>query len=225
MTMDFSAERLSYEKGALLESELPKSPKQLFTEWVSTAVEEQIVEPYAMSLATCGNDNLPSVRTLLMREVTDHAGDGFSIIFYSNYDSAKGADIEENPNAQALFFWHALERQVRLTGKIHKLSVEKSTNYFHKRPLDSQIAAWVSIPQSGVVASREIMEDKFSKLKAQYADCTEIPMPEYWGGYELVVEKVEFWQGRANRMHDRIVYRRVSAEQENTEWQIERLLP
>ncbi len=223
--MDFSAERLSYEKGALLESELPNNPKQLFTEWVSTAVEEQIVEPYAMSLATCGDDKLSSVRTLLMREVTDHADDGFGIVFYSNYDSAKGADIEENPNAQALFFWHALERQVRLTGKIHKLSVEKSTDYFHKRPLDSQIAAWVSVPQSGVVASREIMEDKFSQLKDQYADCAEIPMPEYWGGYELVVEKVEFWQGRANRMHDRIVYRRVNIGQENTEWQMERLLP
>ncbi len=221
MTMDFSAERLSYEKGKLIESELPSTPKELFTEWVEKAVEEKIVEPYAFSFATCGSDGLPSVRTLLMREITDYDNDGFGIVFYTNYDSAKGADIEQNANTQALFFWHSLERQIRISGKIRKTSVEKSTDYFHKRPRDSQIAAWVSIPQSGVVENREIMEEKFERLQAQYADKNSVPMPEYWGGYELIVEKIEFWQGRANRMHDRIVYRK----DDNGQWLRERLLP
>ncbi len=224
MTMDFSAERLSYEKGQLIESELPSQPKELFQQWVQTAVDEQIVEPYAMSVATCGDDGLPSVRTLLMREVTELDNQQFGIVFYSNYDSRKGEDIQQNPNAQVLFFWHSLERQVRISGKIRKTSVEQSTNYFHKRPRDSQIAAWVSVPQSGLVANRDLMECKFAELQDDYAEVDNIPMPEYWGGYELVATEVEFWQGRANRMHDRIIYR-YNENDKNNSWTMERLLP
>lgn len=222
MTMDFSAQRLSYEKGALLESDIPSSPRKLFEKWVKTAVEENIVEPYAMSFATCGTDGLPSVRTLLMREIKE-LDDGFSIVFYSNYDSAKGIDIDENPHAQALFFWHCLERQVRVSGKVRKLSKDKSTEYFHKRPRDSQIAAWVSEPQSGVIDSRQEMEAKFVELQEEYLESDVIPMPEFWGGYEIVVNEIEFWQGRAGRMHDRIVYSQDSSDTKS--WLIHRLLP
>ncbi len=217
--MDFSNARLSYEKGSLLENQLPTNPHTLFNQWVQTAIEHNIVEPYAMSLATCNKQGEPSVRILLMREVIQH-DDTFSIVFYTNYNSDKGKDIDENLNAQMLFFWHELERQIRLTGELSKISVEKSSEYFHKRPKDSQIGAWVSDPQSGIIASREQMDQKFEQLQAEYADVDEVPMPEFWGGYQLTVSKVEFWQGRANRMHDRIVYR-----QDSGNWLIERLLP
>ncbi len=223
MTMDFSAERLSYEKGELIESNLPSHPVELLIDWVKTAVDEGVVEPYAMSFATCGEDNLPSVRTLLMREITqpnDSAGK-LGIVFYTNYDSNKGDDILQNPNAQTLFFWHSLERQVRISGTVRKVSEKKSTDYFHQRPQDSQIAAWVSEPQSGLVVSREAMELKFDEYKQQFAETSSIPMPKFWGGYELVANKIEFWQGRANRMHDRIRY----SVKSDGSWLMERLLP
>lgn len=219
MTMDFSAQRLSYEKGELLEQQLPSDPKELLQNWLQHAIEQKVVEPYAMSLATCGTDLRPSVRTVLLREVTEIES-SFGLVFYTNYDSQKGEDIAENPNAQVLFFWHSLERQVRVSGKIQKLSQEKSTAYFHQRPHDSQIAAWVSEPQSGVVASRDMMEAKFAELIAQYPENSDVPMPEFWGGYMLVAEDIEFWQGRANRMHDRIRYHRVGDK-----WEMIRLLP
>lgn len=223
MTMDFSADRLSYEKGELLEKEIPKDPKDLLQNWLQHAIEQKVIEPYAMSLATCGADLCPSVRTVLLREVSDlptNQDNNFGLVFYTNYDSQKGEDIAENPNAQVLFFWHSLERQVRVSGKIQKLSQEKSTAYFHKRPHDSQIAAWVSEPQSGVVASRDVMEAKFAELIAQYPEGSDVPMPKFWGGYMLIAEEIEFWQGRANRMHDRIRY-----EKQGKNWVINRLLP
>lgn len=225
MTMDFSAERLSYEKGQLIESDLPVHPKNLFKKWINDALEKDVVEPYAMSLATCGDDKMPSVRTVLMREITEAGEDDFGVVFYTNYDSAKGIDIQQNPNAEALFFWHDLERQVRICGQIKKISDEKSIDYFHKRPIDSQIAAWVSIPQSGVVTDRLTMEKKFDELKSQYANSRSVPKPEYWGGYELKVTEIEFWQGRANRMHDRIKYQCIDGKNGNRNWQVNRLLP
>ena len=183
------------------------------------AIDSKQGEAYAFSLATCGRDRQPSVRTLLMREIIKLDNTGIGLVFYTNYDSAKGCDLATNPNAEALFFWPSLERQIRLTGAVQKVSREQSAQYFHSRPRDSQLAAWVSEPQSSVVASREVMEDKFAQLTAQYGD-NPIPLPEFWGGYLLTVEKIEFWQGRANRMHDRIVYS-LDGEQ----WVMERLLP
>ena len=225
MTMDFSAERLSYEKGELLESQLPNSPKDLVEQWLQQAIEQKLSEPYAMSLATCGSDLRPNVRTVLLREMQSLQGLGeqnadFGLVFYTNYDSQKGGDLAQNPHAQVLFFWHALERQIRVSGKIELLSEEKSTAYFHKRPHDSQIAAWVSAPQSGVVESRKVMDDKFAQLIAQYPQGMAVPKPDFWGGYVLIAQQVEFWQGRANRMHDRIRYEKVG---EN--WTMSRLLP
>lgn len=219
MSMDFTDQRLSYEKGTLDQTSIPESPFELLHAWMSEAIEQSVQEPYAMSLATCGADNKPSVRIVLLREIT-----ATGIVFYTNYESAKGQDIAENPNAEALFFWHELERQIRISGKIAKIDAKKSAAYFQKRPHDSQVGAWVSQPQSGEVANREVMEEKFAQLQADYPENLAVPTPEFWGGYEITVEKIEFWQGRANRMHDRLVYMQDNNEGAST-WTTKRLLP
>lgn len=226
MSMDFTDQRLSYEKGRLDQQSVPALPIELLTNWIDEATTQQVQEPYAMSLATCGADNKPSVRIVLMREITDTG-----VVFYTNYESAKGQDIAENPNAEVLFFWHELERQIRISGHIAKIDADKSAAYFQKRPHDSQVGAWVSQPQSGVIANREMMEQTFEQLKAEYPEQSPVPTPEFWGGYEITIEEIEFWQGRANRMHDRIVYTRRSAATDDADnhdapsWDIKRLLP
>lgn len=219
MGIDFSAKRQSYEQGELSETVVPTTPYLLLQQWVNEAIEQQTGEPYAFFLATCGKDNVPAVRTLLMREILPLDNDNIALIFYSNYDSQKGQDLAENPHAEALFFWADLERQVRLTGKVSKVSQQKSAKYFQSRPKDSQLSAWVSEPQSGLLANREVMNQKFAELSKKYEN-SDIPLPAFWGGYQLNVEKIEFWQGRANRMHDRIVY-----QKQQNNWKIVRLLP
>ena len=216
MSMDFSDQRLSYEKGQLDQQSIPASPFELLNVWMNEAIEAQVQEPYAMSLATCGEDTKPGVRIVLLREITDKG-----IVFYTNYESAKGQDIAENPNAEALFFWHKLERQIRISGSIAKIDADKSAAYFQKRPHDSQVGAWVSQPQSGEVANREVMEQTFEQLKTDYPEGAAVPTPEFWGGYEITVNEIEFWQGRANRMHDRIVYHKEADGSFSTK----RLLP
>lgn len=220
MTLNFTDKRLSYEQGELNEQDLPATPLPLLTDWVRQAVEKEPTEAYTFALATCGRDNQPSVRTLLIREITALDNDGVGLVFYTNYESAKGSDMAYNPQVEALFFWAGLERQVRLTGQVRKVSQQQSAEYFAQRPRDSQLGAWVSEPQSAVVESREVMNQKFAELSEKYPDGTSIPLPDYWGGYEIVAEKIEFWQGRANRMHDRIVYSWAEGE-----WVMERLLP
>lgn len=221
MSMDFTDQRLSYEKGVLDQQSVPDSPFELLKTWMDEAIEHNVQEPYAMSLATCGADNKPSVRIVLLREVTDTG-----IVFYTNYESAKGQDIAENPNAETLFFWHELERQIRISGRIAKIDADKSAAYFQKRPHDSQVGAWVSQPQSGEVANREVMEEKFAQLQSNYPENAPIPTPEFWGGYEIKIEKIEFWQGRANRMHDRIVYTQDQQSKDTiSAWTTKRLLP
>ena len=221
MSMDFTDQRLSYEKGQLDQQSVPASPFELLKAWMNEAIEAQVQEPYAMSLATCGADNKPSVRIVLMREITDTG-----IVFYTNYESAKGQDIAENPNAEALFFWHKLERQIRISGSIAKIDAAKSAAYFQKRPHDSQVGAWVSQPQSGEVANRTLMEQTFEQLQTDYPTDSKVPTPEFWGGYEITIEKIEFWQGRANRMHDRIVYTLETTGSNGVlNWTTKRLLP
>jgi len=225
MSMDFTDQRLSYEKGELDQQSVPASPFELFKGWMDEALAQKVQEPYAMSLATCGSDNKPSVRIVLLREITDTG-----IFFYTNYESAKGQDIAENPNAEVLFFWHELERQIRISGPIAKIDADKSASYFQKRPHDSQVGAWVSQPQSGEVANREVMEQTFEQLQEKHPTNTTVPTPAFWGGYEITVEKIEFWQGRANRMHDRIIYTQSGGDDSkghegNTGWTTKRLLP
>ena len=221
MSMDFTDQRLSYEKGQLDQQLVPASPFELLKAWMNEAIEAQVQEPYAMSLATCGADNKPSVRIVLLREITNKG-----IVFYTNYESAKGQDIAENPNAEALFFWHKLERQIRISGSIAKIDATKSAAYFQKRPHDSQVGAWVSQPQSGEVANRALMEQTFEQLQTDYPTDSKVPTPEFWGGYEITIEKIEFWQGRANRMHDRIVYTLDTTGSNGVlNWTTKRLLP
>ena len=221
MSMDFTDQRLSYEKGQLDQQSVPASPFELLKAWMNEAIEEQVQEPYAMSLATCGVDNKPSVRIVLMREITNKG-----IVFYTNYESAKGQDIAENPNAEALFFWHKLERQIRISGSIAKIDANKSAAYFQYRPHDRQVGAWVSQPHSGDVANRAVMEQTFAQLQADYPTDSPVPTPDFWGGYEITIEEIEFWQGRANRMHDRIVYTLDTSSEEGTaNWTTKRLLP
>lgn len=219
MSMDFSDQRRSYEKGELDQQSVPASPFELLSAWMNEAIEQQVQEPYAMSLATCGADNKPSVRIVLLREITETG-----IVFYTNYESAKGQDIAENPNAEVLFFWHELERQIRISGHIAKIDADKSAAYFQKRPHDSQVGAWVSQPQSGEVANREVMEQTFVDLQNDYPENSQVPTPEFWGGYEITIERVEFWQGRASRMHDRIVYTQDGSADTDS-WITKRLLP
>lgn len=216
MSKDFTDQRLSYEKGVLDNQQLPSDPLELLQGWLDEAIAQAVPEPYAMSLATCGKDNQPGVRIVLLREITDTG-----VVFYTNYESAKGQDLAENPNAEVLFFWHEMQRQVRIRGQIAKVAAAKTDAYFHKRPHDSQLAAWVSEPQSAEVASREVMEKRFEALKLQYPEGSEVPTPEFWGGYELTATEIEFWQGRASRMHDRIVY----SKQAEDAWTTKRLLP
>ena len=221
MSMDFTDQRLSYEKGQLDQQSVPASPFELLKAWMNEAIEAQVQEPYAMSLATCGADNKPSVRIVLLREITDTG-----IVFYTNYESAKGQDIAENPNAEALFFWHKLERQIRISGSIAKIDATKSAAYFQKRPHDSQVGAWVSQPQSGEVANRALMEQTFEQLQTDYPTDSKVPTPDFWGGYEITIDKIEFWQGRANRMHDRIVYTLETTGSNGVlNWTTKRLLP
>lgn len=203
--------RKNYEKGELVESKINSDPFKQFEVWFEDVIKSNIYEPNAMILATAFN-NKPSARVVLLKGLDES---GFR--FYTNYNSRKGRELNANPNAALLFYWMELERQVRIEGKIEKLSREESLEYFNSRPLESRYGALAS-NQSEVIPNREYLEKKFFELKEKYGDNP--PMPETWGGYILKPFLFEFWQGRPNRLHDRIVYEKS----ENT-WKIYRLSP
>ena len=212
---DLSELRLSYQKGELHEAQVNVNPHEQFLNWFNHALEAQLHEPYAMSLATANQQGRPHVRTVLLRGATEA---GYA--FYTNYDSQKGIDLAENPYAELLFYWQEQERQIRVSGRVVKISEEESTDYYHKRPRDSQIAAHISTPQSGVIESREELQQRFQTLHDEVEGKTELNKPEFWGGYRLEPDYYEFWQGRPNRLHDRITYERIEGE-----WNIQRLMP
>ncbi len=214
---DLSELRQNYGKGSLLEQDLCHSPFTQFSMWLEQALVQEVTEPYAMTLATADGNGRPHARTVLLR-----GADETGFYFYTNYDSQKGHDLLANPFAELLFFWPALEQQVRISGQVYRVSERESTDYYHKRPRDSQIAAHISTPQSGIVASREILEQRFAALTQQLNNIALIQKPEFWGGYCLKPSYFEFWQGRPNRLHDRLRY--VKDEQNNS-WCIERLMP
>ena len=207
--------RLSYQKGELHEDQVQKNPHEQFLNWFNHALEIKLHEPYAMSLATANAQGRPHVRTVLLRGATETGYD-----FYTNYDSQKGLDLGENPYAEILFYWPELERQIRISGKVEKISEIESTDYYHKRPRDSQIAAHISTPQSGVIESREVLQSRFDALHNAVESKSMLDKPEFWGGYRLVPEHYEFWQGRPNRLHDRLSYERIEAQ-----WTLQRLMP
>lgn len=212
---DLSELRLNYEKGELQEQQVNPNPHMQFLQWFNHALEAKLHEPYAMSLATANAQGRPHVRTVLLRGATDAGYD-----FYTNYDSQKGLDLAENPYAELLFYWQDQERQIRISGRVKKISEEESTDYYHKRPRESQIAAHISTPQSGIVASREELQQRFWDLHTQVANQQELDKPIFWGGYRLEPDYYEFWQGRPNRLHDRLSYRKS-----DDGWTLERLMP
>ncbi len=212
---DLSELRLSYQKGELHEGQIEQHPHEQFLNWFNHALEAQLHEPYAMSLATANAQGRPHVRTVLLRGATEAGYD-----FYTNYDSQKGIDLAINPYAELLFYWQEQERQIRVSGRVVKISEEESTDYYHKRPRDSQIAAHISTPQSGVIANREELQQRFQALHDKVEGKMELAKPEFWGGYRLEPDYYEFWQGRPNRLHDRITYERIDGV-----WNIQRLMP
>ncbi|WP_180121049.1 MULTISPECIES: pyridoxamine 5'-phosphate oxidase [unclassified Acinetobacter] len=212
---DLSELRLTYQKGELHEDQVNRDPHEQFLLWFNHALAAQLHEPYAMSLATANAQGRPHVRTVLLRGAT-HAG----YDFYTNYDSQKGNDLLNNPYAELLFYWQEQERQIRVSGRVEKISLEESTDYYHKRPRDSQIAAHISTPQSGVIASREELQQRFQNLHDQVESKDVLAKPEFWGGYRLVPDYYEFWQGRPNRLHDRLSYKLQDGQ-----WVLQRLMP
>ena len=190
------------------------NPFKQFEQWFQAATEAEPVLPEAVSLATATREGRLSSRMVLLKDFDER---GF--VFYTNYESRKGIELAENPNAALVFYWRQLERQICITGTVSRVSREESEAYFRTRPRGSQIGALTS-SQSQVVASREVLENRFQQLMAEY-EGREIPLPSYWGGYRLSPATIEFWQGRSDRLHDRFLYQRQSGGP----WQLERLSP
>ncbi len=211
--IDLASLRKSYTQNELLEQNVAKDPFVFFEKWFGEAVQAEVPEPNAMYLATV-SDGKPHGRIVLLKGLDS---EGFT--FYTNYESHKGKQIAENAAAAITFFWVELERQVRVEGKIEKVSREESEMYFHSRPRGSQIGAWVS-SQSQVIENREVLEQKLASFEEKFQGIELIPKPDYWGGYRLIPSSIEFWQGRPNRLHDRILY----TKNENN-WGISRLSP
>lgn len=205
--------RTDYMLRSLTERDVQQDAMDQFTNWWKEALESEIDEVNAMSLATADHDGNPLARIVLMKDYTPQ---GF--VFFTNYDSIKGRQLAENPRACLLFFWKELERQVRIEGIAVKVSAAESDAYFNSRPVGSRIGAWTS-PQSRVIENREFLEKKYQELTTQFAD-QEIERPAHWGGYIVKPNKIEFWQGRPSRLHDRILYTKAG-----NAWKIERLAP
>ena len=206
--------RRDYSHKSLSEKDVDPNAIRQFETWWNEALRSKIDEVNAMTLATASIDALPSARIVLLKEVNEK---GF--IFFSNYESYKAQQLAENPKACLVFFWKELERQVRITGLIEKISAKQSDDYFQSRPESSQIGAWAS-PQSRVIEDRNWLDGKFNEL-VNKMEGTAIPRPPHWGGYIVKPVVIEFWQGRPSRLHDRIQY----TLEENGEWKIERLAP
>jgi len=214
MTAKIADIRKNYSKKKLSEIKANPDPMKQFAKWWKQAIKSNLEEANAMTLATASPDGLPSARIVLLKDFNEK---GF--IFFTNYKSFKGQQLAENPKACLLFFWKELERQVRITGLVEKISDEASSEYFYSRPLDSQLGA-IASPQSQVIESREWLDEKFKQLKNKKGD-NNIQRPSNWGGYIVKPVIIEFWQGRPNRLHDRLQY----TLQENAEWKMERLAP
>lgn len=211
--LDINELRKDYQLKSLEIKDLNPDPFLQFEIWFQHAQQAQVGEPNAMILATASAEKRPSCRTVLLKGI-----DAKGFLFFTNYNSRKGEDLASNPFACTTFFWHELERQVVIKGHVEKLTQEESHTYFASRPRGSQLGAWAS-PQDQVIASREVLEQAFSEYEKKFKG-QDIPSPPYWGGYRLLPERFEFWQGRANRLHDRFRY-----QLQDGVWVIERLAP
>ena len=210
-TGDLSNLRKEYLQSGIIRENLNDSPVEQFSLWFSQAMDANIIEPSAMSLAT--SDDSIGIRTVLLKYFDEK---GF--VFFTNYESIKSKQIQNNPQAALLFPWLALERQVKIIGSVEKITKLESLKYFSSRPKDSQIGAWAS-QQSSRISSRSVLSEQFASMKKKFSE-GEIPLPDFWGGYRVVPDSIEFWQGRENRLHDRFIY-----ELKSGNWSISRLSP
>jgi pyridoxamine 5'-phosphate oxidase len=206
--------RKDYALQSLNEADVDPNPFKQFQVWFDQAIAAQLPEPNAMTLATATCDAVPDARVVLLKGFDER---GF--VLYTNYESRKGQELAENPQATLVFWWAELERQVRISGSVEKVSAAESEEYFHSRPIGSQLGAWTS-NQSQVIPDRSVLERRLQELTDQYQG-QEIPRPPHWGGYRVIPREIEFWQGRKSRLHDRLRYRKSEAGR----WQIDRLSP
>ncbi|MGI8952719.1 MAG: pyridoxamine 5'-phosphate oxidase [Chitinophagaceae bacterium] len=213
MKIGIASIRKEYQLQTLNETDVSENAIEQFSRWWNDAIRSNILEANAMTLATATKTGTPSARIVLLKGFNEN---GF--IFFTNYNSKKGKELEENPKAALIFFWKEIERQIRIEGNVEKLSANDSDEYFNSRPVGSRIGAWAS-PQSHTIKSRQIIEHNAEKYIHEFKDG--IPRPPHWGGYIVKPASIEFWQGRSNRLHDRILYTKI----ESGKWKIERLAP
>ncbi|WP_420318538.1 pyridoxamine 5'-phosphate oxidase [Ekhidna sp.] len=213
MREDIASIRKEYIQAKLDEESILKNPYEQFEKWFQEALDSEIIEPTAMVLSTSNSNGQPYQRTVLLKTFNE---DGF--VFYTNYESRKANQIDSNPHVSILFPWYTLERQVAITGKVEKVSTKQSLKYFLSRPKGSQLGAWVS-NQSEVISSRSILEAKLEQMKKKFKE-GKIPLPDHWGGYRIIPDSFEFWQGRKNRLHDRFYF-----QQGGENWDVSRLAP
>jgi pyridoxamine 5'-phosphate oxidase len=206
--------RKNYSLGSLDVADIDRNPFRQFDAWFAQAVDAKLPEPNTMTLATVDSRGRPSARIVLVKGVDER---GF--VFFTNYESRKGRELADNPHASLLFYWIELERQVRIEGNVVKASPAESDQYFESRPLGSRIGAWAS-EQSQVIESRAVLEAREKEISAKYGEHP--PRPPHWGGYRLIPDAIEFWQGRPSRLHDRLLYTRAV---EGGDWQLARLSP
>jgi len=211
--LDLQEMRTEYIQATLDESTVPIDPFTLFEIWFAQAVKTEVKDPNSMILATSSKDNIPNIRAVLLK-IFDEKG----FVFFTNYNSVKAKEIAQNPHVALEFLWLDLERQVRVIGTCEKITASESMSYFMKRSRGSQIGAWVS-EQSSVISSRKILQMQIEKMKQKFANGA-VPLPDFWGGYRVIPSQIEFWQGRENRLHDRILYTR-----QHDGWNIQRLAP